>query len=145
MFPSVPRLAKQVHADATITARRFVPHAKGPGMHGEAEQYRIAIPKGSVVIMDVFGTSLSREMTGPLLIPVHIEYILRALALHWGEDAAEFKPERFIDTDTYRWPRDACVYKSFSLRLAQLSDPKPIVQSSHFQRAREAASALVSL
>ena len=114
-------------------------------MHGEAEQYRIAIPKGSVVIMDVFGTNLSREMAGPLLIPVHIEYILRALALHWGEDAAEFKPERFIDTDTYRWPRDARVYKSFSLRLAQLSDPKRIVQSSHFQRALEAASALVSL
>ncbi|KIM77289.1 hypothetical protein PILCRDRAFT_621822 [Piloderma croceum F 1598] len=69
MFPSAPRLPKQVHADATITAQR------------------IAIPKGSVVIMDVFGTNLS--------------------PLHWGEDAAEFKPERFIDTDTYRWPRDA--------------------------------------
>ncbi|KIM91676.1 hypothetical protein PILCRDRAFT_58279, partial [Piloderma croceum F 1598] len=87
MFPSEPRLAKQVHADATITARRFVPHAKGPGMHGQVEQYRIAIPKGSVVIMDVFGTNLN--------------------PLHWGEDAAEFKPDRFIDTDTYRWPRDA--------------------------------------
>ncbi|KIM74190.1 hypothetical protein PILCRDRAFT_828484 [Piloderma croceum F 1598] len=37
--------------------------------------------------MDAFGTNLS--------------------LLHWGEDAAEFKPERFIDTDTYRWPRDA--------------------------------------
>jgi len=32
------------------------------------------------------------------------------LAIHWGDDAGEFKPERFIDTDTYRWPRDACTY-----------------------------------
>ena len=127
MFPSEPRLAKQVHADATITARRFVPHAKGPHMHGEVEQYRIAIQKGSVVIMDVFGTNLNREMAGPLLIPVYIKYIFCPLALHWGQDAAEFKPERFIDTDTYRWPRDACVHKSFSLCLARLSDPEFLV------------------
>ena len=32
------------------------------------------------------------------------------VALHWGEDVTEFKPERFIDTDAYRWPRDARVY-----------------------------------
>jgi hypothetical protein len=78
MFPSEPRLAKQVHVDATIMARRFVPHVMGPGMHGETEQYRIAIPKGSVVIMDIFGTNLNREMAGPLLIPIHIKYILHA-------------------------------------------------------------------
>lgn len=32
------------------------------------------------------------------------------VALHWGEDATEFKPERFIDTDAHRWPRDARMY-----------------------------------
>jgi len=32
--------------------------------------------------------------------------------LYWGEDAAEFKPERFIDTESYTWPRNA--YLPFS-------------------------------
>lgn len=34
-------------------------------------------------------------------------------AIHWGDDVAEFKPERFIDTEIYRWPRDACAYHGF--------------------------------
>jgi len=29
-------------------------------------------------------------------------------AIHWGGDVDKFKPERFIDTETYKWPRDAC-------------------------------------
>jgi hypothetical protein len=37
-----------------------------------------------------------------------------ALAIHWGNDTDKFKPERFIDTETYKWPRDACMFsKSF--------------------------------
>jgi len=32
--------------------------------------------------------------------------------LYWGDDAAEFKPERFIDTESYQWPRNA--YLPFS-------------------------------
>ncbi|EGO26310.1 hypothetical protein SERLADRAFT_463220 [Serpula lacrymans var. lacrymans S7.9] len=32
--------------------------------------------------------------------------------LYWGDDVEDFKPERFIDSDTYRWPRDA--FLSFS-------------------------------
>ena len=39
------------------------------------------------------------------------------LAIYWGADANEFKPERFVDTDTYRWPRDAC--KQFSVLSVQ--------------------------
>jgi len=27
--------------------------------------------------------------------------------VYWGEDAADFRPSRFIDTDDYKWPRDA--------------------------------------
>jgi len=44
-------------------------------------------------------------------------------AIHWGDDVDEFKPERFIDTDTYKWPRDACTcsfiisYKLLKLNL----------------------------
>jgi hypothetical protein len=34
--------------------------------------------------------------------------LIAALAIHWGEDVDKFMPERFIDTETYKWPRDAC-------------------------------------
>lgn len=41
------------------------------------------------------------------------------LALVWGENAHLFKPEHFIDTDTYRWPRDGCAFPH-SPRLHEL-------------------------
>ena len=30
--------------------------------------------------------------------------------MYWGADATAFKPERFIDTPSWRWPREACAY-----------------------------------
>jgi len=29
-------------------------------------------------------------------------------AIYWGDEVADFIPERFIDTIDYRWPRHAC-------------------------------------
>ncbi|KAH7100892.1 cytochrome P450 [Auriculariales sp. MPI-PUGE-AT-0066] len=34
----------------------------------------------------------------------HVQYLK---AMYWGEDCDVFRPERFIDTAEYRWPRDA--------------------------------------
>lgn len=57
--------------------------------------------------MDIYGLHMNRESLKRL--PCFGRIDLRVcLAFHWGEDAAEFKPERFIDRDAYRWPRDAC-------------------------------------
>lgn len=45
----------------------------------------------------------------------HVNHLYTlSLALHWGHNVAEFKPERFIDTASYRWPRDACELMTFS-------------------------------
>ncbi|KDQ57720.1 hypothetical protein JAAARDRAFT_35408 [Jaapia argillacea MUCL 33604] len=104
LFPSVPRLAKPVFADSVVTVNRFNP-ADDYWRESKAETVSVAIPKGSVVIIDVWASHMN--------------------PLHWGPDAEEFKPERFIDTETYRWPRDAflafsagargCIGKRFSL------------------------------
>lgn len=32
---------------------------------------------------------------------------LACAAAYWGDDAPEFKPTRFLDTDNYKWPRQA--------------------------------------
>ncbi|KAI0066984.1 cytochrome P450 [Artomyces pyxidatus] len=105
LFPAEPRLAKHVAADAVVTATRFTQHKDGHNLHGDEEKIPVAMPKGSVVITDILG--------------VHRN------PLHWGADCKEFKPERFIDTDTYRWPRHAflafsagargCIGSRFSL------------------------------
>jgi hypothetical protein len=39
--------------------------------------------------------------------------------MYWGVDATAFKPEKFIDTDTYRWPRDACELPNVTIAYAQ--------------------------
>ncbi|KDQ58514.1 hypothetical protein JAAARDRAFT_34328 [Jaapia argillacea MUCL 33604] len=104
MFPSVIRLAKPVFADSAVTVNRFNP-ADDYCQEGKVEKVSVAIPKGSVVIIDVWALHMN--------------------PLHRGPDVEEFKPERFIDTETYRWPRDAflafsagargCIGKRFSL------------------------------
>ncbi|KAF8889572.1 cytochrome P450 [Infundibulicybe gibba] len=86
LFPPVARLGKLVHTDTVIQARRFAassPHGK---VH-DVEQFPVELKAGSIAIVDIFGVHLN--------------------PIHWGADCNEFKPERFIDTPEYRWPRDA--------------------------------------
>ena len=37
-------------------------------------------------------------------------------AHHWGSDVKAFRPERFIDTDDYKWPREAFLGFSMGAR-----------------------------
>ncbi|KIJ55488.1 hypothetical protein M422DRAFT_151985 [Sphaerobolus stellatus SS14] len=56
----------------------------------------VVVPKDSLVIMDIMGTNHNPA--------------------YWGEDALEFRPERFIDTPEYRWPREAFLGFSIGMR-----------------------------
>ncbi|TFK34437.1 cytochrome P450 [Crucibulum laeve] len=87
LFPPVARLAKNVHSDTVLNARTFTTLPEGKIK--DVQETYISVKAGSMVIIDVFGLHMN--------------------PIHWGEDVADFKPERFIDTDTYRWPRDAFV------------------------------------
>jgi cytochrome P450 len=86
LFPSEPRLPKDVHADTVLPATYFTPGSEdSPPV--EIGKFTMAIPAGSVIAIDVWA--------------------LHTNPLYWGEDSAEFKPERFIDTESYQWPRSA--------------------------------------
>ncbi|KAK7045464.1 hypothetical protein VNI00_007717 [Paramarasmius palmivorus] len=80
-----PRLGRVAIADTTLQARRF--KVGRDGSPQDVEEFPVNIRQGAQVLMD--------------LTAVHMNPI------HWGKDVHEFRPERFIDTDTYKWPRDA--------------------------------------
>ncbi|KAJ6487752.1 cytochrome P450 [Mycena sanguinolenta] len=87
LFPAIVRLSKQVHANASIPARRFTTTAEGK--IDKIQDISISLNKGSIVMIDILGLHMN--------------------PMYWGPDVADFKPERFIDTESYRWPRDAFV------------------------------------
>lgn len=119
-FPMTPRLVKVCTEDATLMGRTFTPASNiikpettfdgsinHVGFKRDEKSERkvvIPVPKGSLVMMDIWGLHLNREYVNS---PMFYSY-RHPLALVWGDDAHEFKPERFIDTDTYKWPRDGC-------------------------------------
>ncbi|KAJ8701241.1 hypothetical protein PTI98_000051 [Pleurotus ostreatus] len=90
LFPPVPRVASPVSVDTQITGRTFTQNAQGK-VSG-VQEFTATLPAGSLAVIDIIG--------------------LHYNPIHWGDDADEFNPERFIDTDTHRWPRDA--YLAFS-------------------------------
>ncbi|KAJ7204837.1 cytochrome P450 [Mycena pura] len=92
LFPAVVRIAKVAHADTAVKAHHFDTNAKGAVETETVAEMSVPIAAGSVIMVDI-----------------------RALhhnPMYWGNDVYEFRPERFIDTPSYRWPRDA--YMPFS-------------------------------
>jgi len=88
LFPPAARTPKVVRTDTVLPGTYFIPGSEGkPSV--ETGKFSMAVPKGSVVCIDVWAMHLN--------------------TLYWGEDAEEFRPERFIDTESYQWPRNAFV------------------------------------
>ncbi|KAH8119683.1 cytochrome P450 [Phellopilus nigrolimitatus] len=113
-FPSEPRLLKTTDADAILSGTRFSPtpgtsmrepESSYDGGHtnvqfllddASQEKFAVHIPRGSMLMMDVWAVHMS-----PLV---------------WGSDAHTFLPERFIDTANYKWPRDGLLAFSAGAR-----------------------------
>ncbi|KZT50451.1 cytochrome P450 [Calocera cornea HHB12733] len=83
LFPAEVRLTKRAARDTTLRGTVL----------STGEKYDVPVPKGTIVWLDVWAVHTMTEW--------------------WGADADEFRPERFFDTDDYKWPRDA--YMPFSL------------------------------
>ncbi|KAJ7100094.1 cytochrome P450 [Mycena belliarum] len=84
-FTPVARLCKIVQADAALTGHRFTTEPNGELR--DVTPFLVPVKPGSIVILDILALHMN--------------------PMYWGSDAADFKPARFIDTETYRWPRDA--------------------------------------
>ncbi|ESK95198.1 cytochrome p450 [Moniliophthora roreri MCA 2997] len=89
-FPAASRLGRVVLKDTSLPAQRF---RRNSNSVYETEPYSVPIPSGSRVCLD-FGA-------------------LHMNPLYWGDDATEFNPDKFIDTEVYQWPREA--FAAFSL------------------------------
>ncbi|KAJ7359620.1 cytochrome P450 [Mycena albidolilacea] len=85
LFPPVVRISKIIHADTTIKAHRFTTTSNGD--IGSVQDISVPVKTGSMVLIDIRGLHMN--------------------PMYWGPDAESFKPERFIDTESYKWPRDA--------------------------------------
>ncbi|EJD55712.1 cytochrome P450 [Auricularia subglabra TFB-10046 SS5] len=76
-FPPVPRLWKIVQQEAALPYSSLDGRTRG----------EFVAPSDSVVILDIRAIQMN--------------------PLYWGEDAEDFRPSRFIDTEGHRWPREA--------------------------------------
>ncbi|KAF8437970.1 cytochrome P450 [Boletus edulis BED1] len=85
MFPPVTRLLKDALADAVLPGAYFAPGFQGSPV--KTGDFSMAVPAGSLVVIDIWA--------------------LHHNSLYWGEDVTKYKPERFIDTEAYEWPRNA--------------------------------------
>ncbi|KXN84067.1 Putative cytochrome P450 CYP13A1 [Leucoagaricus sp. SymC.cos] len=85
LCPPVVRLGKMVQKDTVLKSRRF--STSSDGRISNIQEIDVPVQKGGMCVVDILG--------------VHMNPI------HWGDDVDAFKPERFTDTGTYKWPRDA--------------------------------------
>ncbi|KAJ6557994.1 hypothetical protein B0H19DRAFT_1149396 [Mycena capillaripes] len=79
LFPPVSRLGKIVQTDTTLTAHRFM-----TGLVGEVKDvtpFTMPVRAGSIVIIDIKALHLN--------------------PIYWGPNAADFKLERFVDTESH--------------------------------------------
>lgn len=99
------RLGKLVQKDTILEARRF---STSPDGHiSDIQSVKIPIQKGGMCILDILGIHMNREWDLDA-VRRDPDFFSLSSAIHWGNDVHEFRPERFMDTGTYKWPRDAC-------------------------------------
>jgi hypothetical protein len=104
------RISKIVHADTTIKAHRFTTTSNGD--IDNIQDISVPVKTGNTILVDIRGLHMNRAFL-LLLYAASVTHL--STAMYWGSDAASFKPERFMDTESYKWPRDACTFPTVSI------------------------------
>ena len=86
LFPAEVRVARSAAKDTIL------PSQVRNKMTGAWERSETAVEKGVEAMINIHGLHMSPQC--------------------WGEDVATFRPDRFIDTGDYEWPRDACKHSA---------------------------------
>ncbi|KAL0572316.1 hypothetical protein V5O48_009638 [Marasmius crinis-equi] len=105
LTPTAPRTTRIVLKDTEIPTYRFDPAKPGDTTLSNVVRCAVPVKANSRILVDI--RAIHRN------------------PLNWGEDVNEFRPERFIDTEDYKWPREAfagfshgsrhCIGKSFAI------------------------------
>ncbi|KAK1224053.1 hypothetical protein PQX77_008383 [Marasmius sp. AFHP31] len=96
LTPPAPRTTRIVLKDTEIPTYRFDPAKPGEKTLSNVVRCAVPVKANNRILVDIRAIHRS--------------------PLNWGEDADEFRPERFIDTGDYKWPRDAFAAFSFGGR-----------------------------
>ena len=59
LFPVEPRMSKDVHADTVLPGAHFTFGSNGSPV--ETGKFSMAVPAGSIVVMDVWALHMNRE------------------------------------------------------------------------------------
>jgi len=103
MFPIALRLGRRVTTDTCVKTKIFDNHS-----FEVLQEVDVPIQAGSDVVLDVLGLHMNRRLfkiSDCFFLTSRLPFYK---ALAWGRDVENFIPERFIDTEGYRWPREAC-------------------------------------
>jgi len=113
LFPATVRVRRDAVFDTTLPSCVRDPDS-GEWVSGPP----VKVPAGVPCILNIHGVHMSRTFGKLNMFSPKADMLL---ALYWGADAEEFRPDRFIDTASYQWPREACAYPTTCPARLQLS------------------------
>ena len=102
LFPAVVRTRRDAVFDTTLPSR-----ARDPDTGEWVSGPPVKVSAGTPCILNIHAVHMSRTF---IIRDLDDSVADVGIALYWGADAEEFRPDRFIDTADYQWPREACAY-----------------------------------
>ena len=121
LFTIVAHLGWVVLKDTTMTVKCFK-MAELDGTIYDIKNFPVIIKQGSNILVDISTVHMNCAFLFYLPSKRCSIFTAPIPAMHWGKDMNKFKPECFINTEPYWWPRDACKH-TFRMQNTHTSYP----------------------